>query len=541
MKRLVLALCLAMVGGSGLGLAAHPALAASLCVGSSPGCFGTIQAALNAAHDGDVIHLGPGTFAGGISITKSVKLVGAGAGATIIQGGGPVVTIGTVEATSEPTVSITGVTVTGGVNHSFPTSSDTRGGGIYVARSFGGGTLTTVTISNSVITGNTSGPVASIPCDSDATIPCFLCVPDPSMTCAFAGAGGIQTEGTLTITDSTVSHNTQVCDDTLVADGIADSSGGIGNGGVLTVHDSTVTGNTVRVTTAHTLNVLGLAGGVGSSSPLSLDGSTISNNTVMVTSTASDPNSGISGLGGGIVEGGTATVRDSVITGNQVTVTGSVGFAGATAGGIQDSGSIQLVGSTVSNNQVGSTITSALTSPFGQAQAGGLEIDGTASIQDSRFTGNRAIATGNAGLFADDGGTVALGGGIFNQSTSPVPIMGGIIRNNSAIASAASGSVFVGGGGLTNGGTLTLRGTTISGNTGTATGTSGAALGGGIFNSDFGNGPPTLTLIGTSIIHNSLTGSSGMVVQGGGVFTFAPITQTGSTIAQNSPDQCVGC
>lgn len=92
MKRLVLA-TLGSVVGWGV-LAAPPALASDLCVGGGQGCFSTVQAAVDAAQDGDTIRIRPGTFAGGITIGKSVQLVGAAAHATIIEGGGPVITIG---------------------------------------------------------------------------------------------------------------------------------------------------------------------------------------------------------------------------------------------------------------------------------------------------------------------------------------------------------------------------------------------------------------------------------------------------------------
>jgi pectin methylesterase-like acyl-CoA thioesterase len=77
-KRWIVALSLAVAGWAGTGLSAHPALAANLCVGSGPSCYTTIQDALNAAQNGDAIHLGPGTFAGGVTIDKSVSLLGAG-------------------------------------------------------------------------------------------------------------------------------------------------------------------------------------------------------------------------------------------------------------------------------------------------------------------------------------------------------------------------------------------------------------------------------------------------------------------------------
>src|SRR5512146_2402509 len=56
-----------------------PASGSVICVGAGAGCYPTIQAALDAAHDGNTIRVGAGTFAGGIIITKSVRLLGTGA------------------------------------------------------------------------------------------------------------------------------------------------------------------------------------------------------------------------------------------------------------------------------------------------------------------------------------------------------------------------------------------------------------------------------------------------------------------------------
>ena len=49
-------------------------------------CLATIQAAVDAAHSGDVIHVGRGSFPGGLTIDKSLTLVGThpGEGNTII-------------------------------------------------------------------------------------------------------------------------------------------------------------------------------------------------------------------------------------------------------------------------------------------------------------------------------------------------------------------------------------------------------------------------------------------------------------------------
>src|SRR6266567_7064182 len=127
MRRLTLALALALIGGGATAAGGYSAHAADgLCVGSKPGCFATIQAAVDAANDGDTITISPGTFAGGVAVDVSVDIRGAGAGATIIRGGGPVVTIGVEGAAVEPTVSISGVTITGGVNTSVPDHAVTQ-------------------------------------------------------------------------------------------------------------------------------------------------------------------------------------------------------------------------------------------------------------------------------------------------------------------------------------------------------------------------------------------------------------------------------
>ena len=90
----MLAAAVTVAAVSGLALAAEPAQPASLCVGSGSGCYPTIQAAVNAAHAGDTITIRAGAFAGGVTITKSIHLQGAGAASTIIRGGDHVLTIG---------------------------------------------------------------------------------------------------------------------------------------------------------------------------------------------------------------------------------------------------------------------------------------------------------------------------------------------------------------------------------------------------------------------------------------------------------------
>jgi pectin methylesterase-like acyl-CoA thioesterase len=124
MKRSMLALLLTLTAvGATAATASSGRGTASLCVGSKPGCFSTIQAAINAAGDRTTIRIGSGTFAGGITIDRSLQITGAGPNSTTIRGGGPVVTIGTFLAPTEPTVSISDVTITGGVTTTSPESN----------------------------------------------------------------------------------------------------------------------------------------------------------------------------------------------------------------------------------------------------------------------------------------------------------------------------------------------------------------------------------------------------------------------------------
>jgi hypothetical protein len=52
-RRVILTACIGVTTTAGLALTAQPAVAATLCIGTGSGCYATIQAAVNAAHDGD--------------------------------------------------------------------------------------------------------------------------------------------------------------------------------------------------------------------------------------------------------------------------------------------------------------------------------------------------------------------------------------------------------------------------------------------------------------------------------------------------------
>jgi hypothetical protein len=80
------------------------------------GCaYSSIQDAINAAPNGATIAIAASTYTGGLNTDgKNLMLLGAGAGQTTISGGGLAFEIGPVVEIDSGTVTISGVTITGG-------------------------------------------------------------------------------------------------------------------------------------------------------------------------------------------------------------------------------------------------------------------------------------------------------------------------------------------------------------------------------------------------------------------------------------------
>ena len=498
----------------------RPASAATLEV-CQRGCLYTrLAPALAAAHSGDKIKIGPGTYAGGVTIDVSVKLAGAGPAATIISGGGPVLTIGVADAASEPTVTIEGVTVTGGVTVGNLTPSSGRGGGIYIPRAAGPSTGATVTIRNSVIRGNSVAPRVAIESD------------DPCCLFADSGGGGISNDGTLTLDHTRVSDNRADAASGLASNAIG---GGILNRtfGNLTLKHSVVSDNHVEVTPPNGRFAPG--GGIAMvAGTLTITDSLVSDNTADTSSAVATGVEQEAAAGGIQIQGdASATIRGTTITGNSVRSTNTVGDAFAFSGGLHTDGPIVLSDSTVSNNRV------AATTATGSAtvDSGAGEINTDATIRNTRFTGNRATATSSAGV------ANAGAGAIVTAAFERMTISDSVISANRLTAVSTTGSSTVEGGGIANIGVLTLRNTSVADNRAAASGSSGSGRGGGIFNGSAPDGPPSvrLALVDSAVRHNSLTATPGITVQGGGLFTLFPVTLRNSVIAQNAPDQCYGC
>lgn len=303
---------------------------------------------------------------GGLDLTRTVVINGAGASATGSAAGGidRVLQVGT-DASGPVAATISGVTIRYGGNtaggngtgilvytsgslltlndSSVADNAASSGGGVYVVAgatlvanrttilrntSGGGGGGSgiviegTVTLNDSAVADNTAAASGGgIVVASGATLTANRTAIRDN-TSGSNGGGIYNTGGTVTVTDSTLAGNT--------AHGYSSGSGGgiFNNNGMVTVTNSTVSGNT-----AH--DDRGFSGGARGGGTLAVTNSTFSGNHA--------DNGG--GSGGGIHNGGTATVMNSTLVGN--TTDGSGGYGG---GGIHNEGTLTAVNTLIAGN-----------------------------------------------------------------------------------------------------------------------------------------------------------------------------------------------
>jgi Response regulator receiver domain len=284
---------------------------------------GSLRNAIGDAGNGDTIHFASALNGQTIALTsaelvidKNITISGPGSSQLTVRrsmaDGTPGFRI--LHVTPGHIVTIEGLTIMGG--YSFFES----GGGVFNDRA-------TLTVNDCLVTGNFSG-VAGGGFYSSGTS-ARLTVLNSEVSLNFASGiaqggggsgGGISSDGTLTITRSTVSGNSVTNQPPSPG-----SAGGIFSGGPAVISDSAIGGNAGGT----------YGGGIINGGPMTITGSIISGNTSI-------------GSGAGIANGGTLTITNSTIIGNAAIFKQS-GRGGGISNG--DNGTLTIIHSTFSGNR----------------------------------------------------------------------------------------------------------------------------------------------------------------------------------------------
>ena len=448
-------------------------------------------------------------------------------------------TIGEFLSGDQPTVSISGVTITGGVSRSSALSKEwagvdgviATGGGVEVNPGADFSAGATVRITDSVITDNRAEPTDTQPFGP-------TCPGGDPCSFAWAKGGGIDNWGQLTLVRTTVSDN-------LAAGVASDANGGGINDwatATLTLKDSYVTDNRALATAPNGRFAEG--GGIFTDpgAELSIEGGSVSANEASLQSKlpyfvpGADPLD-MNANGGGIHvgDGSMVTISGTALDDNAIRLDDPNGEPYAFDSALHPGdGPLMLRNVSLDGNTLTARVgSSAHVGPSGSA----LDLNGPATVTGARITRNSTIVR------SIDGSAEAAGA-LFAGVTAddPAVIKDSLISENTVKAVAAGGQALVRGAGLVNDGKLRLTRVTISRNSGSAAGPSGAAQGGGIWNGALFSSPPIeLTLEHTVVTHNALTAAAGLTVEGGGLFTAFPVTLRDTSISRNTPDQCSGC
>ena len=254
------------------------------------------------------------------------------------------------------------------------------------------------------------------------------------------------------------------------------------SGGILNVIDSTITLN----------NATGEGGGISLAS-----GNVNQAASLTLTNSTIDDNSAAGPFGGGGIQSQAAT---NTITGSFIEDNDATDPGGTSGGGGINAAAISLTNSAVNGNTT-------------QSSSGGGGItssSGTVTVTNSEVSDNLA-PLGLGGGIRKGGGALNLtnalvdandaragGGGIANLGGTTATIASSVVANNDTLSNTA-----LSGAGILNGGDLTMTGSVLRANTGTATATV-PNLGAGLTNQT----NRTATLIRTTVSGNDLSGGN---------------------------------
>ena len=448
-----------------------------VCADAAGAC--SLRAAITEANGlagDDIITLPAGTYtqtlvgvddtnaAGDLDLTSNITINGAGSGTTIIQ------------ANAAPNTAVERVIHFPAINVTVVINGVTIQNGRQLGGTFGGGVRVNaagdnVTLNNCVISNNTSGfggggiivnNATAVVTLNNTTVTGNSAV---SVTGTNAGLGGgifVNAVGaTLIANNSTISNNTASSTTTGGANG-----GGINSNGTVTLTGSTVSGNTVSTTGAGSLG-----GGIyNAGATMTLTNTTVSGNTATASST-------FNSIGGGIGHlAGTMNITDSAVSGNNASVTGT--GAGLAGGIYNQQATLTLTRSTVSGNTapihagIRTLASAAATTTINQSAVvnnistveGGGVINASVGAAAATTTINNSTIGGNmsAGSAAGvENFNIAAGAAIVNINYSTVAANGANTDNNGA----DSGGGIANFGGGTGPSTVNLTSSIVADNT----------------------------------------------------------------------------
>jgi hypothetical protein len=483
--------------------------------GSSTAPFCNIQKAIDAAYDGDTIHVRAGSYLENLSLAKDLVLIGESGASTTVVDGNQMAAVATIEAGR--LVTMVGLTLT----HGYALA----GGGVTIRAG------ADVTLDHCVVSNNTA----------------YVDLTAASASDEVHGGGIAADHATLTLIGTAIDAN----EAKIVVDGDDSTGNAFGGGiwiwqGVLHMQQTTLSGNkaTANGGLGHAANMLARGGGIASIGS-SLDGDSSSISANRATATWSNPWMGQSyaaDVGGAWLDHGSAAmtrfdVGDNVATtssgrGGGILVDGGSlqfergaihGNAAVKGGGIASFGdaSVTLIDSTVEENREGS-------GSSGSFGGGGLAVSGSSSLTMAgcHVFENEGIVSG-CGLSVDAGASAQVIASRFDHNhryatgTYPYPDGGAIICSGTLlledcfIAGSDDPTLLRHGGAILSSGNLTMRRCVV---------TNGEAIeGGGLYNTGVAE------LDDTAVIQNEGYGSgSGCYNAGTGQLTLHGCTVAGN-------------
>ena len=301
----------------------------------------------------------------------------------------------------------------------------------------------------------------------------------------------------------------------IVADGKVtnDNGGGIKNSGTLTLDSSIVRGDSATQLNNFAVGT-GNGGGIYNIGTMTVSNSTISHNSAPVGDSAP-----LGGSGGGIYNlGASLTVSNSTISDNSSYSGGGIFNAGSGVkltvnnSTISDNSSLFTGGGIFNNSSIGISTTVSNSTINGNST-----IQGGGGISNSGGTFNMSNSTINGNSATLSGGGISNDFGIFNLSNSTV-------SNNSVNQVGSDIDSHYGGGGIYNNyATMNVSNSTISSNVAANANLNSSTHGGGIYNGG------KLTLVFSTLTLNQADIGSGVYIDPG-AFSLPP----GSVSARNT-------